>query len=48
MSSSISKKHYGSDLAVLTRIWHGMGETIMLETGSKDKTEKGFKSFLMV
>ncbi len=43
------KKHYGSDPAVLARMWHDMGETIMLETGetiipdSKDKTEKGFK-----
>jgi hypothetical protein len=47
------KKHYGSDPAVLARMWHDMGETIMLETGttiiadSKDKTEKGFKSFLI-
>jgi hypothetical protein len=47
------KKHYGSDPAVLARIWHDMGETILLETGttiipeSKDKTEKGFKSFLI-
>jgi hypothetical protein len=43
------KKHYGSDPAVLARLWHDMGETILLETGetiipdSKDKTEKGFK-----
>jgi hypothetical protein len=46
------KKHYGSDPAVLARMWHDMGETIMSETGntiisSNDKTEKGFKSFLI-
>jgi len=47
------KKHYGSDPAVLARMWHDMGETILLETGktiihdNKDKTEKGFKSFLI-
>jgi hypothetical protein len=41
------KKHYGSDPAVLAKIWHDMGETILLERGSKDKTEKGFKSFLI-
>jgi hypothetical protein len=40
------KKHYGSDLAVLARMWHDMGETILLETGrpiiadNKDKTER--------
>ncbi len=47
------KKHYDSDPAVLARMWHDMGETILLETGrpiianNKDKTEKGFKSFLI-
>jgi hypothetical protein len=35
-------------------MWHDMGKTILLETGktiipdSKEKTEKGFKSFLIV
>ena len=49
----IFKKHYaGSDPAVFARMWHNMGETILLKTGetivsSKDKTEKGFKSFLI-
>ena len=48
----IFKKHYGSDPAVLARMWHDMGETILLKTGetivsSEDKTEKGFKSFLI-
>jgi hypothetical protein len=47
------KKHYGSDPAVLAWMWHDMCDTILLETGttiisdSKDKTEKGFKSFLI-
>jgi hypothetical protein len=38
------KKHYGSHPAVLARMWDDMGETILLE---KDKTEKGFKFFLI-
>jgi hypothetical protein len=37
------KKHYGFDLAVLATIRHGMGETVLLEMGNKDKTKKGFK-----
>jgi hypothetical protein len=39
------KKRYGFDPAVLARIWHDMGETILLETGNKGKTEKGFKVY---
>jgi hypothetical protein len=39
------KKHYGFDPAVLARIWHDMGKTILLETGNKDKTETGFKVY---
>jgi hypothetical protein len=39
------KKHYGFDQAVLARIWHDMGEIILLETGNKDKTEKGFEVY---
>jgi hypothetical protein len=30
---------------MLARIWHDMGETIGLETGSKDKKEKRFKVY---